>query len=97
MSTANFSSSMNLANSKKSCVPNCHPSIQRIRSDNGSYSAGDIIRVEIPCGRGDDWLHPQDLFLEFKVSKTYTGGTAGAVSIDGTIMSLFKSLRIYHG
>jgi hypothetical protein len=97
MSTANFPSSMNLANSKKSAIPDCHPSIQRIRSDNGSYGASEICRIEIPCGRSGDWLHPQDSFLEFKVKLEYTGGTAGAISLDGTIMSLFKSLRIYHG
>ena len=97
MSIANFPSSMNIANSKKSCVANCMPSFQRIRSDNSSYGAGDVIRIEIPCGRKGDWLHPQDSFIEFKVKLTYTGGTDGAVSLDGNIYSLFKSLRIYQG
>jgi hypothetical protein len=97
MSIANFPSSMNIAGSKKSCVANCTPSFQRIRSDNSSYGASDIIRIEIPCGRKGDWLHPQDSFIEFKVRLTYSGGTAGAVSLDGNIYSLFKSLRIYHG
>jgi hypothetical protein len=103
MSVANFPSSMNIANSKKSCVTDCHASFQRIRSDNSEVNANDIIRIEIPCGRKGDWLHPQDSFLEFKTKLTYTGGTSATggtaepVSLDGNAMSLFSGLRIYHG
>jgi hypothetical protein len=98
MSIVNFPSSMNLAAQKQSAVTNCHSSFQRIRSDNSHYSAQDVIRIEIPCGRRGDFLHCADSFLEFKASLEWTGGGAtGVVSLDGNAMSLFKSLRIYHG
>jgi hypothetical protein len=100
MSTANFPSSMNLANSKQSCITNCMPSFQRIRSDNSEYRSGDLIRIEIPTGRKGDHLHGSDSFIEFKTKLNYTGGTgpAGAgVYLDGTAYSFFKSLRIYQG
>jgi hypothetical protein len=100
MSTANFPSSMNLANSKQSCITNCMPSFQRIRSDNSEYRSGDIIRLEVPTGRKGDHLHGADSFIEFKVKTNFTGGTgpAGAgVCLDGSAYSFFKSLRIYHG
>jgi hypothetical protein len=88
---------MNIANSKQSCITNCMPSFQRIRSDNSEYRSGDISRVEIPCGRKGDWLHPQDSFIEFKMKSIITGATVGNVSLDATAFSYFKSLRIYHG
>jgi hypothetical protein len=57
-----------------------------------TYTSGSgyFIRIEIPCGRKGDWLHPQDSFISFKFNATWTGGTAGSVSLDGNIMSLFK-------
>jgi hypothetical protein len=97
MSTANFPSSMNLANSKQSCITNCMPSFQRIRSDNSEYRSGDIIRIEIATGRKGDHLHGSDSFIEFKVKTNFTGGTGGGVYLDGTAYSFFKSLRLYHG
>ncbi len=65
MSIANFPSSMNIAGQKQSCISNCTPSFQRIRSDNTEYKESDFIRIQIPTGRRGDWLHPQDSFLEF--------------------------------
>lgn len=96
MSVITLPTSMNLSEVKPSCVADMKGGLQRFRSDNSTYGAGDIIRIEIPCGRAGHWLHAQDSFIEgkFKLDYTYTGGT---LAIDGNALSLFKSVRILHG
>lgn len=77
------------------------PSINRFRSDNSTYSGGDTIRIEIPCGRKGQYLFPKDSFIELKVR--VNSGNAGAntanssIYIDGSCLSLFSRMRIMHG
>lgn len=38
------------------------PSIRRYKSDNQSYTAGEVIRIEIPTGGVGDHRFPHDTF-----------------------------------
>lgn len=75
------------------------PSINRYRSDNSTYGAGDVIRIEIPCGREGQYLFPKDSFIEAKVRVNYTSvsTTVGSIAIDQSCYALFNRMRIYHG
>jgi hypothetical protein len=94
--SANFPSSMNLAEGKQSAITSANSSFQRIRSDNNSYTDGDIVKCELPCGRAGDFLHGSDSFISGKFKPEFTN-TAGVVSIDQCIYSIIKSIKIYHG
>ena len=91
--------------SNKPLASSARPNILRFRSDNGSYQAGDTIRIEIPTNRQGQYLFPCDSFLEFKLSVNTTSapGTVGAAGIaqpfylDQSIYSLFNRIRIIHG
>lgn len=97
MSVVNFPPSMNLADIKQSALQECDGQFLRYRSDNSSYVNGDTIRLEIPCGRKGQWLHPQDSFLEFKMTSGTSTFTSGAIFLDGNCLTYFKQARIYHG
>ena len=81
------------------------PSINRYRADNSSYQGGDIIRIEIPCGRNGQYLFPMDSVLEARIKANYTcvasaGGSTTPNSelfIDQSVYSLFNRMRIIHG
>ena len=80
------------------------PSINRYRSDNSSYGAGDVIRIEIPCGRNGQYLFPMDSFIEgrIKCNITTTAATAtvtgnNLLAIDQSVYALFNRMRIIHG
>ena len=81
------------------------PSINRYRSDNSSYSGGDIIRLEIPCGRRGQYLFPQDSVIEGRLSLNYSittvavGGAVVPLSvyIDQSVYALFNRMRVIHG
>ena len=75
------------------------PSINRYRSDNSSYSGGDTVRIEIPCGRKGQYLFPKDSFIELKIKvNAQNGGTAqSGIYIDQSIYAIFNRLRIFHG
>ena len=80
------------------------PSINRYRSDNSSYQAGDVIRIEIPCGRNGQYLFPMDCFIEgrIKANVTITASTGanlvnGLLTIDQSVYALFNRMRILHG
>jgi hypothetical protein len=88
---------MNLAEGKQSAVTSANASFQRIRSDNTSYTDGDIIRIECPCGRAGDFLHGSDSFFSGKIKFDFASTGAGFVSIDQCIYSIIKSIKIYHG
>lgn len=80
---------------KKPAVP-AEPLITRFRSDNSTYSAGDIIRIEISTGGRNQFLLPNDSFLSFDFVSTHTA-TAGNVRIDGSAYSIFRRARVIHG
>ena len=85
--------------SNKPLASSARPNILRFRSDNGSYGAGDTIRIEIPTNRQGQYLFPNDSFLEFKltVNVTNAAGNAQAFFLDQSIYSLFNRLRVIHG
>lgn len=97
MSIANFPPSLNLADIKASAVQEADGQFLRYRSDNSSYSNGDTIRIEIPCGRRGQYLHPQDGFMEYKMVAGTSTITAGSLYLDGNCLTYFKTLRILHG
>jgi hypothetical protein len=88
---------MNLGDVKQPCVSDCKSSINRYRSDNGTYNHGDIMRIEIPTGKRGQWLHASDSFIEFKMTPTFNAGTSGSLSLNANALSLFKTIRILHG
>jgi hypothetical protein len=91
-------SQLNLANNKP-LSEGGKPFINRYRSDNSTYSAGDTIRLEIPCGRQGQFLFPNDSFLEARLKVNCSNGAtlAGACFIDATVFSIFNRMRIIHG
>ena len=74
------------------------PYINRFRSDNLSYTNGDVIRIEIPTGRAGSYLFPKDCFIDGKIKLNYTTPSTfvGAASIDQSIYSIFQRMRIFH-
>ena len=89
-------SQLNLANNKP-LSEGGKPFINRYRSDNSTYSAGDTIRIEIPCGR-QQFLFPNDSFLEARLKVNCSNGaTPGNCYIDATAFSIFNRMRIIHG
>lgn len=97
MSIANFPPSLNLSEVKQSAVQEADGQFLRYRSDNSTYSNGDTIRIEIPCGRRGLFLHPQDGFLEYKMVAGNSTLTGGHLYLDGNCLTYFKTLRIFHG
>lgn len=94
MASINFPESLQM-NAKAPSAP-ADPLITRFRSDNASYSAGDIIRIEIPTGGRNQFLLPNDSFLSFDFTPTFTI-TAGSLSLDNSTYSLFRRARVIHG
>ncbi len=95
MSTANFPTSMNLAQGKASAITDCNASFQRIKSDNSTYNPSDMCTIEIPCGRVGDFLHGQDSFIEFKVKPTFTA-TGGNLFLNGNAYSFIRRITVRH-
>jgi len=93
-----FPSELNLGSNKPMSASG-KPSINRYRSDNSSYGAGDTIRIEIPCGRKGQYLFPKDSFLELKIRVNASNGATAnsSVYIDQSIYAIFNRLRIFHG
>jgi hypothetical protein len=80
---------------KKAAVP-AEPLITRFRSDNATYGAGDIVRIEISTGGRNQFLLPTDSFLSFDFVSTHTA-TGGNLRIDGSAYSIFRRARVIHG
>lgn len=94
MASINFPESLQM-NAKAPAAP-ADPLITRYRSDNASYSSGDIIRIEIPTGGRGQYLLPADSFLSFDFTSRHTA-TGGALSLDGSAYSIFRRARVIHG
>lgn len=94
MASINFPESLQM-NAKAPAAP-ADPLITRFRSDNTSYNAGDIIRIEIPTGGRGQYLLPADSFLSFDFTSNHTA-TGGALSLDGSAYSIFRRARVIHG
>ena len=73
------------------------PEILRFRSDNSEYKSGDMVRIEIPCGRQGQHLYPLSSYIEGSISVNYVGTGHSIVCLDGNVFSLFKRLRVTHG
>ena len=80
---------------KKPAVP-AEPLITRFRSDNATYGAGDIVRIEISTGGRNQFLLPNDSFLSFDFTSVHTA-TGGNVRLDGSAYSIFRRARVIHG
>lgn len=94
MASINFPESLQM-NAKAPAAP-ADPLITRFRSDNTSYNAGDIIRIEISTGGRGQYLLPNDSFFSCDFVSTHTA-TAGNVRIDGSAYSMFRRARVIHG
>lgn len=96
MASINFPESLQM-NAKAPAAP-ADPLITRFRSDNTSYSAGDIIRIEIPTGGRGQYLLPNDSFLSFDFTSTHSITAVGStVRLDGSAYSIFRRARVIHG
>ena len=98
-----FPKELNLASNRPMAAAG-KPSINRYRADNSSYQGGDVIRIEIPCGRSGQYLFPMDCFIEgrIKCNATPVLGTGGTPTqpilfIDQNIYSIFNRMRVIHG
>jgi hypothetical protein len=85
--------------SNKPMASSGKPAILRYRSDNTSYVSGDVVRIEIPCGRQGQYAFPMDSYLEGKVKVNTTVTISGGVNtyVDQSVYSLFRRLRVIHG
>jgi hypothetical protein len=95
MSVVSLPPSFNFAEMKPAASAAGEAVFSKIRSDNSSYSAGDVLRLTIPTGN-NMFLSGQDSFISFRFTPTFTN-TAGAVRIDGSAYSIIKRLTVYHG
>ena len=86
-----FPSELNLGSNKPMSASG-KPSINRYRSDNSSYTGGDTIRLEIPCGRRGQYLFPKDSFIELKIKVNASNGAAAnsSIYIDQSIFAIFS-------
>ena len=75
-----FPKELNLSSNRPMAAPG-KPSINRYRADNGNYNGGDVIRIEIPCGRNGQYLFPMDSFLEARIKANVT--TTAATGVTG--------------
>jgi len=93
-----FPSELNLGGNKHMSASG-KPSINRYRSDNSSYTGGDTIRIEIPCGRQGQYLFPKDSFIELKIKVNASNGATAnsSIYIDQSIFAIFNRMRIFHG
>ena len=95
-----FPSELNLG-SNRPMAGAAKPSINRYRSDNSEYRGGDVVRVEIACGRKGQYCFVKDSFLELKIKCNSANAglnTANSsVYIDQSIYAIFSRMRIFHG
>ena len=94
MASINFPESLQM-NAKGPAAP-AEPVITRFRSDNATYSSGDIIRIEVSTGGRAQYLLPLDSYLSFDFTHTWTGNST-TVRVDGCAYSFFRRARIIHG
>ena len=95
MSVVSLPPSFNFGELKPAATAAGDAVYSKIRSDNSTYSAGDVIRLTIPTGN-NMFLSGQDSFVSFKFTPTFTN-TGGNVRLDGTAYSLIRRLTVYHG
>lgn len=73
--------------------------------NKASFNPGDVMMLNIPCGRRGQYLNQRMSYLKFRVENTSTlataevaAGTATAtIQPDYTASSLFARLELYHG
>lgn len=95
MSVVSLPPSFNFGELKPAATAAGEAVYSKIRSDNSTYSAGDVLRLTIPTGN-NMFLSGQDSFVSFKFTPTFTN-TGGAVRVDGSAYSIIKRLTVYHG
>ena len=96
MASINFPESLQM-NAKAPAAP-ADPLITRFRSDNTSYNAGDIIRIELSTGGRGQYLLPADSFLSFDFTSSHSiTATNSTVRLDGSAYSIFRRARVIHG
>jgi len=97
MSVVQLPPSYNLTDVKPASSAGGQAVYSKIRSDNSTYSAGDVLRLTIPTGN-NMFLSAPDSFITGKIKPTITGGAgAGTMRVDGSIYSIFKRITVYHG
>lgn len=97
MSVVQLPPSYNLTDVKPASSSAGQSVYSKIRSDNATYSAGDVLRLTIPTGNGQ-FLSAPDSFITGKITPTFTGGAGpGAMRMDGSIYSIFRRITVYHG
>ena len=96
MSVVQLPPSYNLTDVKPASSAGGQAVYSKIRSDNATYGAGDVLRLTIPTGN-NMFLSAPDSFITGKIKPTITGGVAGSMRVDGSIYSIFKRITVYHG
>lgn len=88
---------LDLSKNKPLLNPTITGSIERYRSSQNAYAPLETCRIEIPTSGMGKYLHQDDSFLEFKVTFTFTAGTASTVNLDSSIYSILNTVRVVHG
>ena len=74
-----------------------HKYRQNLPSYNKSvFSPGEVIMLNIPCGRRGQYLNPRMSYLKFTLVNT-SATAAEALTPDYSCASLFSRLELYHG
>jgi hypothetical protein len=74
------------------------PEILRFRSNNSTYSGGDVITIEIPTGRSGMHLFPHNTYFEAKLQlNTTSTANPAPIYIDQSAYSMFYRMRVLHG
>ncbi len=82
-----------------------HKYRQNLPSYNKSeFSSGDVIMLNVPCGRRGQFLNQKMSYLKFRVINTSVrtaeeilAGTPASFAPDYSVSSLISRLEIYHG
>lgn len=98
MSVVQLPPSYNLTDVKPASSASGQAVYSKIRSDNATYGAGDVIRLTIPTGN-NMFLSAPDSFITGRIRPTFTGGAGAgaAMRMDGSIYSIFRRITVYHG
>ena len=98
MSVVQLPPSYNLTDVKPASSAGGQAVYSKIRSDNATYGAGDVLRLTIPTGN-NMFLSAPDSFITGRIRPTFTGGAGanGIMRLDGSIYSIFRRITVYHG
>ncbi len=71
---------------------------------NKAFFPGEVMMLNVPCGRRDQFLNQKMSYLQFRVINTsvitadeITGRKQAIIALDYSVLCLIARLEIYHG